>query len=432
MPRHRGGELNRRAFSKAALAIGGMQALSACISRGDGREIPMGVADPGDLPTGQHQWDESLIRDEWDNIIAPRHHLFLLLDYMGEGTPTDAERDELKAALRSLERGYEWSNEGLVFTLGYTPAYFDRFDAELDDSVELPEPEPLAPFEDPERDLPDAGLHLASDHVEVLLQAEESLFGETEPDHAEMQGTLEGIFQRPEPGDTVRRRTGFVGAGLPAEHTDARGIPDDAPIDDESPLFMNFESAFRKNQASEERVTIESGPFAGGTTQHLSKLHLNLHQWYGQDTREDRESLMFCPVHAKEGRIEGTGRNLGDNSAMDEACTDHVTEHAERFGQVGHSQKMAAEARQDDEPLILRRDFDTTDDGHAGLHFLSVQKSIKDFVITREAMNGTDIANETGIGVRTNNGILQYINVQRRGNYLLPPREHRAFPEPMP
>ncbi|MFB6362316.1 MAG: Tat pathway signal protein, partial [Halobacteriales archaeon] len=97
------------------------------------------------------------------------------------------------------------------------------------------------------------------------------------------------------------------------------------------------------------------------------------------------------------------------------------------FGVVGHSQKMLS-ARRDDEPVILRRDFDTTDGGDAGLHFLAVQETITDFVETRKAMNGVDLAEDTPVGQRLNNGILQYLSTNRRGNFLLPPRKHRALP----
>jgi len=96
-------------------------------------------------------------------------------------------------------------------------------------------------------------------------------------------------------------------------------------------------------------------------------------------------------------------------------------------GVVGHSQKMV-EVREDDSPTILRRDFDSTDDGKAGLHFLSLQRSVADFEDTREAMNGTELAERSALGQRNNNGILQYMNVERRGNYLVPPRRHRSLP----
>ena len=420
--------VSRRAFGKAAVAIGGATALSACLDRFGDDDVPSGVGDPGTLPDGQHVWTEFLGRDDHGNVVAPRHHLVLLVDLESEGVPSADDRETVETALWSLERAYEWSNDGLVFTIGYAPRYFERFEADPD-GVALPEPEPMAPFEDIEPDRPDAVLHLASDRPDVVLEAEEALFGEVDDANGRrMDATFEGVFARPDLEDTTARRTGFVGGGLPTDHTDVDGLPDDAPVDEESPLFMNFKSGFEKTQATESFVTIESGGFAGGTTQHLSKLRLNLQQWYEQDNRDQRVGKMFCAVHADQDRVEGPGHNLGTDSGMDDACTEDVGESAREHGLVGHSQKMAADAREDDSPLMIRRDFDSTDDGHAGLHFLSVQQSIGDFVETREAMNGTEHTDSSGVGQRLNNGILQYISVQRRGNYLLPPRALRALP----
>ncbi len=420
--------VSRREFGKAAVAIGGATALSACLDRFRDDPVPSGVEDPSTLPDGQHVWNEFLARDDHGNVVAPRHHVVLLLDLAVEGTPSSEDRETVETAVRSLERAYEWSNEGLVFTLGYSPAYFERYGASPA-GIDLPEPEALAPFEDIEPDLPDAVLHLASDRPDVVLEAEEALFGEVDAANGSaMDATLAGVFARPDPEDTTVRRTGFVGEGLPADNTDVDGIPDDAPVDEEAPLYMNFKSGFEKNQASESRVTIDDGAFAGGSTQHLSKIRLNLQQWYQQDSRSQRVGKMFCPVHAEEDRVEGPGHNLGTDSGMDDECTEAVGEQAREHGFVGHSQKMAADARRDDSPLMIRRDFDSTDDGHAGLHFLSVQGSIEDFVETREAMNGQDLTEGSGVGQRLNNGILQYMSVQRRGNYLLPPRELRALP----
>jgi hypothetical protein len=424
--------VSRRAFGKAAVAIGGATALSACLDRFGSEPVPAGVEDPTTLPAGQHTWNEFLGQDDHGNVVAPRHHVLLLLNLAADGEPAEPDRDAVETALRSLERVYEWSNEGLVFTLGYSPRYFERFDADPD-GVALPEPESLAPFEEITPDRPDAVLHLASDRPDVVLTAEEALFGAVDAANGrEMAATFEGVFARPDPEDTTVRRTGFVGEGLPAAHTDVDGIPDDAPVAEDSPLFMNFKSGFEKNQATEAFVTIPDGPFADGTTQHVSKLRLNLQQWYEQDNRDQRVGKMFCPVHAAEDRVEGPGHNLGTDSGMDDDCTEDVGESAREHGLVGHSQKMAADARADDSPLMIRRDFDSTDDGHAGLHFLSVQQSIADFVETRQAMNGTDHSETAGVGQRLNNGILQYISVQRRGNYLLPPRAHRALPQASP
>jgi hypothetical protein len=421
-PTERG--VSRRAFVKSAVAIGGASALSACLQREQAPDLATGTDDPASRPARQHAWNDALARDDHGNVRAARHHVVLLLDYAGDGTPTDAERETVEAALRGLERAYRWSNEGLLFTVGYSPAYFDRFEAPLPDSIDLPRPEALAPFEDPDPDEPDAVVHLASDYGQVVLGAEQALLGERGTLNDVEVSSLGDVFEQAE------RRTGFVGAGLPADNQDVDGIPNSEPVDEDAPLFMGFKSGFEGNQASEERVTIQEGPFAGGATQHLSKIRLHLDQWYDQDSRFQRVGKMFSPTHAEEEKVEGVGNNLGADSGLGDS-PDRTVEDARTKGIVGHTQKCAR-AREDDAPIILRRDFDSTDDGRAGLHFLSLQRRIGEFVKTREMMNGTDVADESAVGTRNNNGILQYVTVDRRGNYLIPPRAHRSLPRSDP
>jgi hypothetical protein len=415
--------VSRRAFVKAAVAIGGSAALSACLQResGDGSlDLPTG--DPDTVPARQHAWNEALSTDDHGNHVLPRHHVFALFDY--DGDPDD-DRERVSEALRSLERAYRWQPEGLLFTVGYSPAYFDRFDDTLPESVDLPEPQALAPFEDPEADTADMAVHLASNYGSVVLGAEEALRGATD--------TLNGVSTTPLPDSFSRaeRRTGFIGDGLPADNQDVEGIPDSEPVPEDAPLYMGFESGFEKSQASEDRVTIAEGPFAGGTTQQASVIRLDLTQWYEQNDDYIREAEMFCPFHADNDVVEGTGENLGNSNQMEaHGCPARASEDAES-GVVGHAQK-AARARDDDGPIILRRDFDSTDDGQATVHFVSLQERLSDFVATRSLMNGTDLASEGAVRQRSNNGILQYMTVERRGNYLVPPRASRAMPTPRP
>ena len=424
-PRSSGG-ISRRAFVKAAVAIGGSTALAACQKREKMPEIPQGPSDLSALSERQHAWNEHLATDAHSNRLAPAHNVVLLLSYVGDGPPTAEDRDTLKTALQSLERAYQRGSSGLLFTIGYSPAYFERFDAPLPESVDLPKPKALAPFEDPMLDQQDIVLHLASDYGQLVLAAEEALFGKRDKlNGVEIQADVADLFEKAD------RRTGFVGEGLPAENQDVRGIPDSKPVPEDSPLYMGFKSGFTKNQASEDRITLQDGPFAGGTTQQLSRIRLQLEQWYEQDSRDQRVAKMFCPVHAEQNLVEGVGDNLGDESKMTDECIENVDEHARTKGVVGHSQK-SAQARKDGSPVILRRDFDSTDDGEAGLHFISLQRAISDFVDTREAMNGSDLAETAAIGQKTNNGILQYMSVKRRGNFLLPPRSHRALPPARP
>jgi hypothetical protein len=53
-----------------------------------------------------------------------------------------------------------------------------------------------------------------------------------------------------------------------------------------------------------------------------------------------------------------------------------------------------------------------------------------DFEEVRAAMNGEDLTDIPTIRQRVNNGILEYIFVKRRGNFLVPPRPLRALPTP--
>ena len=418
--------LSRRAFVKAAVAIGGSTALAACMDREDMPDVPQGPSDLSTLSERQYAWNEHLATDAHDNRLAPAHNVVLLLSYTGDGTPTDEDRKALETSLQSLERAYQRGSSGLLFTIGYSPAYFDRFDEPLPESVDLPNPKALSPLEDPAFDQQDVVLHLASDYGQIVLAAEEALFGERdELNDITMKADIANIFEKAD------RRTGFVGEGLPADNQDVRGIPDSEPVPEESPLYMGFKSGFSKNQASEDRVSIQNGPFADGTTFQISRIRLQLEQWYEQDSRDQRVAKMFCPVHAEENLVDGVGENLGDESKMTDECIQNVEEHARTKGMVGHSQK-SARARKDGSPIILRRDFDSTDGGEAGLHFISLQRQISDFVDTREAMNGADLAENSAVGQKTNNGILQYMSVKRRGNFLLPPRQLRSLPQPRP
>jgi len=417
--------ISRRAFVRSAVAIGGASALSACLQREPTEDVPQATLAPDALPDRQHAWNEFLATDDHGNDLPPEHHLLLGLEYVGDG-PADAtdEREQLEAAFRTLEKAYKRGNEGLVFTMGYGPAYFDRFEADLA-GVDLPEPTALTPFEAPQLDEYDALLHLASDYGHVTLSVEEAMKGDLEQlNGIDVDGTFDGIFE------VAERRTGFIGSGLPADNqSDVIGIPDGDPVPEDAPMFMGFKSGFKGNQATEDRVTIQDGPFAGGTTLHLSKLRLNLHQWYDQDSRHQRVSKMFSPTHADDDLVEGAGHNLGDSSRVTEVSEDAA--EVARKGTVGHAQK-AARAREDGEPIILRRDFDSTDDDQAATHFLSLHRSIADFVKTREAMTGTDLAKSGSVGTLTNNGILQYLSVHNRANYLVPPRGLRSLPVPNP
>lgn len=425
------GSASRRQFCKAALAAGGASMLSACLDRLGDEPIPQG----GDhqLPDQQFAWNDTLPRDDAGNVVLPEHHLFLYLDYAGEsvdsdGLPTETDRETLESGLETIERAYEWSNRGVVFDLAYSPAYFERFDEPLPDSVDLPAPRSLWSAEDEELDEQDALLHLASDRADALLDIEQTLFdgdGET-LNGVDVDGRLSDVVE------ITDRRTGFIGPGLPAERQgDVSGIPDDGPVPDESPLFMGFKAGFAGNQATEAYVTIDAGPFAGSTTKQVSTIRQSLDKWFAENSHDRMVQRMFSPLLADEGAVEGVGDNLGDHNGITADIYEQVRETAETRGIVGHTEKAARANRDaDDNVLLLRRHVESTDNDRASLHFATLQREISHFVGVREAMNGGDLTSGTGVQDRVNNGILRYLFTENRGNFLVPPRSLRAFPTP--
>ncbi|MFB6256153.1 MAG: Tat pathway signal protein, partial [Haloplanus sp.] len=331
---------SRRAVLKAAVAVGGASALSACLDRTEDEPVPAG--DPNDKPTEQHAWREYVRRDEYGNSQLPSHQILLYLTLDADGVPSADDRDALAATLDALDRAYAWSHEGLLHSIAYSPAYVDRFEESLPDGIDLPEPRALSPFESPTFDRQDAVLHLASDRADALLEADRALRGE----RAEANGvTVLSVDSR---------RTGFVGAGLPAQHQDVAGIPDSKPVPEASPLFMGFEAGFRGNQATEAYVTIDDGPFAGGTTKVIANLRQRLADWYGEQSHEERVMEMFSPGHAAEGLVEGAGDNLGSKSGIDR-FVDDIESDAQEYGRVGHAQKAARANRDADGNVRLLR-----------------------------------------------------------------------------
>jgi hypothetical protein len=395
----------------ASVGIGAEPGRALGATPGVSAEVP-NVAlggQPAGLPLRQHAWTETLRLDDVGNPIAPRFDRLLFFDV--KGRPNAAYVRLLEASMRTLERLYRWGPSGLLFTVGWAPAYFQHV---LGVSSPIPVATGLSSFESPVIDDYHLCLHLACDDEQRLAAVEAALLHDERLDGAKGPLRLSDALRWRE------TRTGFVGEGLAAAHQEVNGIPQGRPVPPQSPLFMGFKSGLRKNQATETYVTIADGPFAQGTTMQVSYMRLRLDGWYENLSYDERVARMYSP--------ETTPEEVTHFTSDAESEPNEITQAIQRYGVVGHSQTSAL-ARRNGKPLIIRRDFNTVDGGQAGLHFVSVQRSIDDFVITRNAMNasGARLQNPA-ITDTTNNGINAFIAVLRRANYILPSRANRSFP----
>jgi hypothetical protein len=362
-----------------------------------------------DLPARQHAQNAFMRTDRYGNPIVPRHHSLLLLDL--DASPSAEDARTVERAMRTLEAAYDWSPVGLFHTLGWGTTYFSRLSTLSRSPIRRPQV--LSRTEEPDLLDFDAIVRLASDVPSHLRATESAMFGErSELNGVPVEHRLDEVFS------LADRRTGFVGEGLPAAHTAAEGILDNAPLAN-APMFMGFRSKRKGTQASEDRVTIESGAFAGGTTVHLSHIDQSLINWYRVLSESERAARMFSPEFTPK-EIERFGNSV--------PFSDQVEQHARQYDVVGHHEKVAR-VREEGEPLLLRRDFNTVDGGHAGVHFFSIQRSLSDFAKTRKAMNGWYLRDDSDqITDEQNNGILDFITVVSRANFYVPPRATRAFP----
>jgi hypothetical protein len=405
--------LTRRRFLAGAggVAAGGVTAgvLDACGSTAVTTvpEVPLG-AQPSGLPARQFAWVPYLKLDSDGDPIVPKYDRLLFFDV--NGTPGPSHARMLEASLRTLERAFPWGPDGLLFTAGWSPGYFEQ----LKVTSPIPHAKAMSDFEQITVDPYDLCLHFACDDENRLAAVEAALL------HGEALPGADGHLKLADALTWRESRTGFAGAGLPAAHQQVGGIPKGDPVPKSSPLFMGFKSALKKNQATEDDVTIPSGPFAGGTTQQVSYMRLRLDSWYQGLTEKTRVALMYSP--------QTTPEQVDKFTTDAESNPGELNQAINKYGIVGHAQ-TSARARKGGRPVIIRRDFDTVDGGQAGVHFVSVQRSIEDFVNTRTAMNASSAQLQNPVITDTdNNGINAFIFVLKRANYVIPSRAQRSFP----
>ena len=371
------GWTRRRFFLGAATVAAGGAAAGVALDRaetshGSAPEIPKVAlgSQPAGLPARQFAWTATLKTDRDGNPIAPRHDRLLFFDV--QATPSPAAARLLEASLRTLERAFAWGPGGLLFTAGWAPGYFER---SLRIQSPIPRAKRLSEFELPAIDDYDLCLHLACDDERRLADVEAGLV------HGAPLAGSDGHLSVGSGAALARdahwlRRPGLAGRP-PGRRRDSARLPGQAS---RRPCSWASSPGLRRNQATEESVTIPTGAFAQGTTMQVSYMRLRLDSWYDELSERERIARMYAPQVTPEQVKHFTTDAKSDPNLIGQAIS--------HYGVIGHSQ-TSARARRHGQPVIIRRDFNTVDGGQAGLHFVSIQRSIADFVRTRKAMNAT-------------------------------------------
>ena len=514
--------IDRRELMKSALMIGGTSALSTITglyglpetAKASRAKRPVTIAE---RENRQHAWDayETFVEARGQSV-PPAHHLLLHANYTRKGEPTSGHRRKVSETFKQLEEAFGWDHNGILFTVGYSPEYFDRFEEDLPEGLNpesgsdkpgllrvkdlLETPGVTLDSEDPVADTYDVCIHLSSDHVQNLLEAEAALWGERKRiDGVKFASNLKGIFTKPEA--YPERRVGFVGYENIVEKLDAETDVDSSPIpgrsgEAQSDLMMGFNGLYENSVPRETNATLledqqlvvpkPPGMFAQGTIEHVSKLDVKLSEWYGTKDADERRKQMLSPSHTEEN-TGVVGENLGTSNAPgetpmrrlnsdDDDIAEQTVDDYRKKGMTGHAQKVArarfdlesritdegrtrlsggegllpADEREDQlsghdgnqeaEQIVLRRDVTTTDQSMPGNHFVALMRFNPYMGYLRQAMNGVEFDSAafalTGenhlqhdaVGADENSGIVNFLETQRRGNYLVPPITLRALP----
>jgi hypothetical protein len=398
-------------------------------------------------------------------IIPPKlHHVVTLkLRVAPEARALHTAQKRLEHAIERLERHYAPTPSGLGITIGWGLSYFRNYVTApaahylpIDNRASVARDQPTLALldaikfpSDPDDlilEQNDAVVLLRSDHSENLEDAH----------HALIDGGED--FWEP-----TSIRKGFIGGDLPRQLAVAAGVPGADKIPPGAQLFLGFTSSQKAALGSDSMPNFDSIPgltnqfpmgyFRSGCTMHLSHLYEDLEKWYAMNYK-DRLARAFRPnVSVPEGTQTVPDGPSGTGSESE------IVQELQRTGVVGHTVALhpATRLAQDltdnygnfypkGTAIPLRADFNTLDNPFAwtahpmqdrwadspaaGLHFLVFVPTSDSFHRARMAMDGHyPDGRELGINPHSaNQGMNAVLRTTHRQNFLVPPREHRAFP----
>lgn len=278
-------------------------------------------------------------------------------------------------------------------------------------------------------------------------------------------------------------RTMFLQIGLPLAIAQQNNLPFAARMNPQSPMWMGFGdqqvsasgpaaiTTFQGNASARLTNATSQSYFADGAIHHLSHVIQDLQQWYADDEPyTERVQYMFrsCPFPSR-GNVDQfaasggpawlandstnflQSRKMGVSEATLTAANPNTFNDPQDKGnaattepRMGHLPALQQSSRASDgTPLHIRTDgpgFDSMDvpDGsnQPKLQFsiyvptadffrtMRINQAALKFQQAEEGFGGSP----DGTVEAEDNGLERFLTATRRQNFLIPPRQHRAFP----
>jgi hypothetical protein len=398
-------------------------------------------------------------------------------------TPTPDDQTVLADALATIEQTYPFAPNGVFTFVAYGIPYFRRLSRRvvLDQVPRLadqrsrfvleeavPSPTDVSRnsgvtkrrFNTPVRiERNDLLFSIRSDSLRVASDVEAWLAGSNVlADRAVLSPRFDGLLR------FDRGRVMFTQRGMPRRLADAARLSFANRIHPQSPMWMGFAdqhvdgsgppliTTFQGNASARLTNASSSDYFANGSIQHLSHVILDLEQFYLGDPDERRDEdeeftervqYMFrsTPPPSKgftDQFTDGGGPAFLPNEFKG---VDDAARGAQGIGtpngdhRLGHLSTLQRSSRASDgTPIHIRMDgpgFDNLDisDGsnQPKLHFSIFVPTAEFFARMRRNQASIDLAKAHQVP-NDDQGLERFLTATRRQNFLVPPRQHRAFP----
>ncbi len=426
---------------------------------------------PPDIPTA-FKAEQYLLHDlrvEMQNdvavIIPPLNHrvVTLKLTLAPERATLRTAQRELERAIVKLERSFQPTPGGLGITVAWGLGYFHRFVAgpaahylPVDNRASAAAGETRLAVLD--------AIKFPSDPEDVVLEDNDVAVLLRSDVVANIDAGSKALF---ESGlgfwEPTSIRHGFIGAGVPKRLATEAGVPGADKIPDAAQMFLGFTSSQKAALGGDLIANFEAIPgltdqwpngyFRFGSTMHLAHIREDLEAWYARDfqARVDRS---FRPgLAVKPGTL-----TVNEGPSQVETQSE-VASDLERHRIVGHSASLQPVTRLPSDltdnygnfypsgtAVPQRADFNTLDDPFhwtadpardrwserpsPGLHFVVFVPTSDAFHRARRAMDG-HYPDGTVLDIdprSPDQGMNSVLRTTHRQNFLVPPRQHRAFP----